>query len=249
MFELIVPREVVEGPAGTPCAVRTLLGWTVTGRSRQWSVNRTEGQAHAAAATPSRHKRGAATICAAVGAEPDRPPPAARRKLLLSATNGDVTTETGRKQQAMVRPPTKQLRLLLEDQCSTDNPSRSPVPSVTSALQRRNQRSQPRRRFQPPPPLPPPPCRRQRWHRASWRTSTTTTTRGTPLAFVTRGGPRVCGHSVRHMTRGYAVTSCRTSVAGGSGDETTGPGPPGLRTVPLPSPRAGRCQRRREHFS
>ena len=48
MFELIVPREVVEGPAGTPCAVRTLLGWTVTGRSRQWTVNGTEGQAHGA---------------------------------------------------------------------------------------------------------------------------------------------------------------------------------------------------------
>ena len=247
MFELIVPREVVEGPAGTPCAVRTLLGWTVTGRSRQWTVNGTEGQAHGAAATPSRHKRGAATICAAVGAEPDRPPPAARRKLLLSATNGDVTTETGRKQQATVRPPTKQLRLLREDQCSTDNPSRSPVPSVTPALQRRNQRSQLRRRFQPPPTLPTP-CRQQRWHRASWRTSTTTTTHGTPLAFVTRGGPPVCGHNAT-LTRGYAVTSCRTGVAGESGDETTGPGPPGLRTVPLPSPRAGRCQRRSEHFS
>ena len=247
MFELIVPREVVEGPAGTPCAVRTLLGWTVTGRSRQWTVNGTEGQAHGAAATPSRHKRGAATICAAVGAEPDRPPPVARRKLLLSATNGDVTTETGRKQQAMVRPPTKQLRLLREDQCSTDNPSRSPVPSVTPPMQRRNQRSQLRRRFQPPPTLPTP-CRRRRWHRASWRTSTTTTTHGTPLAFVTRGGPPVCGHNAT-LTCGYSVTSCRTSVAGGSGDETTGPGPPGLRTVPLPSPRAGRCQRRREHFS
>ena len=246
MFELIVPREVVEGPAGTPCAVRTLLGWTVTGRSRQWTANGTEGQAHAAAATPSRHKRGAATICAAVGAEPDRPPPAARRKLLLSATNGDVTTETGRKQQAMIRPPTKQLRLLREDQCSTDNPSRSPVPSVTSALQRRNQRSQLRRRFQPPSP-PPTPYRRQRWHRASWRTSTTTTTHGTPHASVTRGGPPVCGHNAT-LTCGYAVTSCRTSVAGGSGDETTGPGPPGLRAVPLPSPRVGRCQKRSEHF-
>ena len=30
-IELIVPREVVEGPPGTPCAVKTLLGWTVTG--------------------------------------------------------------------------------------------------------------------------------------------------------------------------------------------------------------------------
>ena len=32
VIELIVPREVVQGPPGTPCAVRTLLGWTVTGR-------------------------------------------------------------------------------------------------------------------------------------------------------------------------------------------------------------------------
>ena len=32
VIELIVPQEVVQGPPGTPCAVRTLLGWTVTGR-------------------------------------------------------------------------------------------------------------------------------------------------------------------------------------------------------------------------
>ena len=33
VFHLIVPREVVEGPAGSPSAVRTLLGWTVTGQA------------------------------------------------------------------------------------------------------------------------------------------------------------------------------------------------------------------------
>ena len=73
-------------------------------------------------------------------------------------------------------------------------------------------------------------------------------THGTPLASVTRGGPPVYGHSTT-LSRDSAVASCRTGVAGGSGDETTGPGPPGLRTVLLPSPRAGRCQRRSEHFS
>ncbi|XP_043238930.1 uncharacterized protein LOC122390257 [Amphibalanus amphitrite] len=31
-IELIVPREVIEGPPGTPCAVKTVLGWSVTGR-------------------------------------------------------------------------------------------------------------------------------------------------------------------------------------------------------------------------
>ena len=44
MFELIVPREVVEGPPGTPCAVRTLLGWTVTGRAPQRSVYMSDEQ-------------------------------------------------------------------------------------------------------------------------------------------------------------------------------------------------------------
>ncbi|KAF0301026.1 hypothetical protein FJT64_026600 [Amphibalanus amphitrite] len=38
VIELIVPREVIEGPTGTPCAVRTLLGWTVTGRASERSV-------------------------------------------------------------------------------------------------------------------------------------------------------------------------------------------------------------------
>ena len=32
VIELIVPREVVKAPPGTPCAVITLPGWTVTGR-------------------------------------------------------------------------------------------------------------------------------------------------------------------------------------------------------------------------
>ncbi|XP_043212716.1 uncharacterized protein LOC122376815, partial [Amphibalanus amphitrite] len=38
VIELFVPREVIEGPTGTPCAVRTLLGWTVTGRASERSV-------------------------------------------------------------------------------------------------------------------------------------------------------------------------------------------------------------------
>ncbi|KAF0310696.1 hypothetical protein FJT64_001893 [Amphibalanus amphitrite] len=38
VIELIVPREVIEGPTGTLCAVRTLLGWTVTGRASERSV-------------------------------------------------------------------------------------------------------------------------------------------------------------------------------------------------------------------
>ncbi|KAF0310959.1 hypothetical protein FJT64_018198 [Amphibalanus amphitrite] len=33
VIELIVAREVIDGPPGAPCAVRTLLGWTVTGRA------------------------------------------------------------------------------------------------------------------------------------------------------------------------------------------------------------------------
>ena len=43
-FELIVPREVVEGPPGTPCAVRTRLGWTVTGRVPRRSPYMQDGQ-------------------------------------------------------------------------------------------------------------------------------------------------------------------------------------------------------------
>ena len=254
VLALIVPREVVEGPPGTPWAVRTLLGWLVTGHTPQLAVNETtEGQVHAAAAAPSRNKRRAAATCANVAAEPGRPPPAVRRRL-TQTTDGDVTTDVRQwpaggqqNQQVLIRPPEKKLCLQRYDQRSMDDLSRSPVPPVTSALQRR---SQLRRRFQPPPPPPPlpTPCRRQRWHRASWRTSTTTPTHGTPLAFVTRGGPPVYGHSAT-LSRDSAVASCRTGVAGESGDETTGPGPPGLRTVPLPSPRAGMCQRRSEHFS
>ncbi|KAF0298309.1 hypothetical protein FJT64_004317 [Amphibalanus amphitrite] len=33
VIELIVAREVIDGPPGALCAVRTLLGWTVTGRA------------------------------------------------------------------------------------------------------------------------------------------------------------------------------------------------------------------------
>ena len=249
VLALIVPREVVEGPPGTPWAVRTLLGWLVTGHTPQLAVNETtESQVHAAAAAPSRNKRRAAATCANVAAEPGRPPPAVRRRL-SQATDSDVTTDEQQwpvggqqKEQLLIRPPENQLCLQRYDQRSMDDLSRGPVPPVTSALQRR---SQLRRRFQPPPPLPTP-CRRQRWHRASWRTSTTTTTHETPLASVTRGGPPVYGHSAT-LSRDSAVASCRTGVTGGSGDETTGPGPPG--TVPLPSPRAGRCQRRSEHLS
>ena len=252
VLALIVPREVVEGPPGTPWAVRTLLGWLVTGHTPELAVNETtEGQVHAAAAAPSRNKRQAAATCANVAAEPGRPPPAVRRRL-TQTTDGDVTTDVRQwpaggqqNQQVLIRPPEKKLCLQRYDQRSMDDLSRSPVPPVTSALQRRNQL---RRRFQPPPPPLPTPCRRQRWHRASWRTSTTTPTHGTPLASVTRGGPPVYGHSAT-LSRDSAVASCRTGVAGESGDETTGPGPPGLRTVPLPSPRAGRCQRRSEHVS
>ena len=40
VFKLIVPREVVEGPPGTPCAVRTLLGWTLTGHVPRRSAYR-----------------------------------------------------------------------------------------------------------------------------------------------------------------------------------------------------------------
>ena len=251
VLALIVPREVVEGPPGTPWAVRTLLGWLVTGHTPQLAVNETTGgQVHAAAAAPSRNKRRAAATCANVAAEPGRPPPAVRRRL-PQATDGDVTTDVRQwpdggqqKQQVLIRPLEKKLCLQRYDQRSMDDLSRSPVPPLTSALQRR---SQLRRRFQPTPPLPTP-CRRQRWHRASCRTSTTTTTRGTTFASMTRGGPPVYGHSAT-LSRDSAVASCRTGVAGESGDETTGPGPPGLRTVPLPSPRAGRCQRRSEHFS
>ena len=43
-LHLIVPREVVEGPPGTPCAVRTLLGWTVTGRVPRRSPYMSDGQ-------------------------------------------------------------------------------------------------------------------------------------------------------------------------------------------------------------
>ena len=39
VLALIVPREVVEGPPGTPWAVRTLLGWLVTGHTPQLAVN------------------------------------------------------------------------------------------------------------------------------------------------------------------------------------------------------------------
>ena len=244
VLALIVPREVVEGPPGTPWAVRTLLGWLVTGHTPQLAVNETTGgQVHAAAAAPSRNKRRAAATCANVAAEPGR-------RRLPQATDGDFTTDVRQwpdggqqKQRVLIRPPEKKLCLQRYDQRSMDDLSRSPVPPLTSALQRR---SQLRRRFQPPPTLPTP-CRRQRWHRVSWRTSTTTT-HGTPLASVTRGEPPVYGHSAT-LSRDSAVASCRTGVAGESGDETTGPGPPGLRTVPLPSPRAGKCQRRIEHFS
>ena len=257
VFELIVPREVVEGPPETPCAVRTLLGWTVTGHTTQrTTVNEaTEGQVHTTSATPRRHKRPAAATCAAAYTASGRPPPATRRRL-SSAADGDLATDADRRQgagelqkrRALSRPPEKQLSLLREDQRPAAGQPRNPVPPATSAVQQRSRRRQLQRRSQPPPSPPPPPCRQQRWHQASWRTSTTTTTHETPLASVTRGGPPVYGHSTT-LSRDSAVASCRTGVAGESGDEITGPGPPGLRTVPLPSPRAGRCQRRSEHFS
>ena len=73
VLALIVPREVVEGPPGTPWAVRTLLGWLVTGHTPQLAVNETtECQVHEAAAAPSRNKRRAAATCANVAAEPGR---------------------------------------------------------------------------------------------------------------------------------------------------------------------------------
>ena len=257
VFELIVPREVVEGPPETPCAVRTLLGWTVTGHTTQrTTVNEaTEGQVHTTSATPRRHKRPAAATCVAAYTASGRPPPATRRRL-SSAADVDLATDADRRQgagelqkrRALSRPPEKQLSLLREDQRPAAGQPRNPVSPATSAVQQRSRRRQLQRRSQPPPSPPPPPCRQQRWHQASWRTSTTTTTHGTPLASVTRGGPPVYGHSTT-LSRDSAVASCRTGVAGESGDETTGPGPPGLRTVPLPSPRADRCQRRSEHFS
>ena len=203
VFELIMPREVVEGPPGTLCTVRTLLGWTVTGHTTQrTTVNEaTEGQVHTTSATPRRHKRPAAATCAAAYTASGRPPPATRRRL-SSAADSDLATDVDRRQgagelqkrRALSRPPEKQLSLLREDQHPAAGQPRNLVPPATSAVQHRSRRRQLQRRFQPPPTLPTP-CRRQRWHRASWRTSTTTTTHGTSLAFVTRGGPPVCGHS------------------------------------------------------
>ena len=279
VLALIVPREVVEGPPGTPWAVRTLLGWLVTGRAPRQSMYTSDDQyvhhvrvadeRSALADLQNQVKKfwttetfGTKYEKAELHSESDK-----RALSILDKTTKRVAEryETGllwrddcvhvttdvrqwpaggqQNQQVLIRPPEKKLCLQRYDQRSMDDLSRSPVPPATSALQRR---SHLRRRFQPPPPLPTP-CRRQRWHRASWRTSTTTT-HGTPLASVTRGGPSVYGHSAT-LGRDSAIASCRTGVAGESGDETTGPGPPGLRTVLLPSPRAGRCQRRSEHFS
>ena len=216
VLALIVPREVVEGPPGTPWAVRTLLGWLVTGHTPQLAVNETtESQVHAAAAAPSRNKRRAAATCANVAAEPGRPPPAVRRRL-SQTTDGDVTTDEQQwpaggqqKEQLLIRLPEKQLCLQRYDQRSMDDLSRGPVPPVTSALQRR---SQMRRRFQPPPPPLPTPCRRQRWHRAPWRTSTTTTTCGTTFASMTQNSdvfeldPHGDGFSPIHVSDWVAYT-------------------------------------------
>ena len=47
VIELIVPRDVIEGPPGTPCAVRTLLGWTVTGRAPGRNLPDDRGVHHA----------------------------------------------------------------------------------------------------------------------------------------------------------------------------------------------------------
>ena len=44
VLALIVPREVVEGPPGTPWAVRTLLGWIVTGRAPRQSMCTSDDQ-------------------------------------------------------------------------------------------------------------------------------------------------------------------------------------------------------------
>ena len=107
VFELIVPREVVEGPPETPCAVRTLLGWTVTGHTTQrTTVNEaTEGQVHTTSATPRRHKRPGAEPAAGEAAEPAAGGSASRgRSAEESGIAGDVSGATSEPTEAAAAP-------------------------------------------------------------------------------------------------------------------------------------------------
>ena len=197
-YHLIVPREVIEGPAGTPSAVRTLLGWTVTGRAPRVTVDVAagpEGQVRTTPATRRCHKRRAGTRCVTAVAQPSRPPPAARRsqrRPRMADSGDDVTADSGQRRGG-----------------------NSPVTSTVPELQRRGQ------------PLPRP-NKRLRRHPASWWTPTRKTTHERLSASVIHGRPPACGHQTapgRDSPRSWQPAG-GTWEHLVTGVQETGPGPP-----------------------
>ena len=211
-YHLIVPREVIEGPAGTPSAVRTLLGWTVTGRAPRVTVDVAaglEGQVRPTSATRSCRKRRAGARCPAAAARPSRPPPAAlrsRRRPRMADSGDDVTADSGQRRGG-----------------------NSPVISTVPELQRHGQ------------PLPPP-NKRLRRHPASWWSPTRKTTHERSSASVIHGRPPAWGHRTapgRDSPRSWQPAG-GTWERPATGVQETGPGPPCLRT--MPSSWAGMCR-------
>ena len=109
-LDLILPREVVRGPPGAPGAVRTMLGWTATGRLGRADADGTDkGQVRSSAASSRYERTQTAATCAVISAASDRPPTGERkathhrrRRWPTPPTANDVTI--GR------RPPGHQLR-------------------------------------------------------------------------------------------------------------------------------------------
>ena len=200
---LIVPREVIEGPAGTPSAVRTLLGWTVTGRAPRVTVDVAaglEGQVRTTPATRSCRKRRAGARCAAAAARPSRPPPAARRpqrRPRMADSGDDVTADSGQRRGG------------------------NPVTSTVPELQRHGQ------------PLPRPNKRLRRHPASWWTPSRKTTHERSSASVIHGRPPACGHQTApgRDSPRSWQPAG-GTWERLATGVQETGPGPPCPRTTP-----------------
>ena len=162
----------------TDSTVKTLLGWTVTGRATKAAVTvTTQGQPPV---TTARHKRQAANAtCASVPAEPRRPSPAGKKRARRqgSQSDDDVMTAAGQQQGARAqlgqltpaRPPGNEPTWPPTQQRHMDGLREETAPPTALTAPELSRRGWLWRRCRSPP--------RPRWYRTTWRRSTPATTR------------------------------------------------------------------------
>ena len=165
----------------TDSTVKTLLGWTVTGRATKAAVTvTTQGQPPV---TTARHKRQAANAtCASVPAEPRRPSPAGKKRARRqgSQSDDDVMTAAGQQQGARAqlgqltpaRPPGNEPTWPPTQQRHMDGLREKPAAPTAPEPSRR-----PRHRCRSPP--------QSGWLRTTWRRSRPATTKSSPASGTT----------------------------------------------------------------